>query len=256
MAYLHSRQTSRSPVAIDRQRMQSIMHKLKDGGLYEDCHCDSTGCRCATGVRRLLQRAVERGQYAGLYRPDRTGDRYRVYRYPLQGRWLSVMADQRDRPTVVDVGFTTGDLGGHAADGSMQVSDEVGLGALMATKASHGYKGKLRDFKPAGNPTFTKVASPSAAGAGKGLYLLQWDGGQYFGKADNLQRRLTQHQASMKRYGVDPEKYAIYIASASDPRSAEHAILKGLLKIAGGSLANFARLGLTNQQTELEFGLY
>lgn len=250
---MNTAQTTRSGVEIDPARFPRMFTRLRQGGLYR--HCDCAGdCDCQGAARRLLRQVVQRGQDLGALRATRSGSRYRVFEYPVRDRSVKVVADLRDGPVVMDAHVTPSVA--QAGDG--ETEQEVDVGALLTRRLPSAVpqhiRAKVQSFQPPpGTPQLVLMRSIATVPSKPGLYVLQWSGGQYLGKADNLRKRLTQHQAAMRRLGLNPMHYQMYVGvTAADPRPMERAILQALAQLAGGS-DKFRRLGMTNQQTELEW---
>jgi hypothetical protein len=242
--------TDQENVVVDEARFGRMLGNLRRAGMYRHCSCAGCG-DCGQAARKLLQSIVARGQFAGVYRPQQLGQRFHVYQYPLRDKQVNVLTDTAGVPTVVDVNVDN-------VDSDSEPQEELGLGSLLAKKLPSSAPQKVRTFlgtfTPTATPLFQFVSGIAKVPKTKGLYVLQWPNGQYLGKADNLYDRLLKHQQSMRRFGLNPTHYKMYVATtAGDPRSVEKNILETLAKQIGG-VGNFRRqLGMTNIKTELEW---
>ena len=264
-------------VVVDEVRFRRMFNTLRRGGMYRNCGC--AGCPpCRNAAQRLLRGIARSGSVGGLYRPQQWGNRYRIFTRPLGSRVVSVLADMSAQPTVVDVNvdspndvntsaaMSTGPYGDTLNGGTPGMGgpsdamdeppqDEVSLGTLLSRRlpssASAALRGYVQGFS---SPvSFQRVQSIANVPTTRGLYVLQWSTGQYLGKADNLRQRLAQHQGAMRRYGLNPFFYQMFVANTgTDPRPIEHGILTKLAQQVGG-VTQFSRLGMTNKNTELEF---
>ena len=238
-----------SEVLVDELRFGRMFNRLQRAGMYRRCGC--AGCApCAESAQRLLRGVAQNGGFSGYYQPDRWGQRYRVFQRPLGVGTVKVLTDMADQPTVVDVNV-------EQDDGPQQgePQEEVSLGNVLMRQASTKHRLAVEGVSRQFPLRFLEVSQMHRVSEGPGLYVIQWPGGQYFGKADRLRRRLLEHSAHMLRYGLNPATRKWYVAhTPGSPRTMEHQILTALASHVGGP-GNFKALAMTNQRTELELGL-
>jgi hypothetical protein len=242
-------------VLVDELRFGRMFQRLRRAGLYRRCGC--AGCApCAEAAKGLLRGVAQSGRFSGYYRPERWGERYRVYERPTHSGTVSVLTDMAQQPTVVDVNVASDDM----------PQEEFTLGDLLEKRLPPGASPDLKKFVrtelvpkvPGPEPKklkpliFLEASWDSPLPETSGLYVIQWNNGQYFGKADILRRRLMEHRTAMLRYGLNPANFQIYYAKLADPRAVEYDVLTAISKKLGG-VKHFGRVGLTNRQTELEF---
>lgn len=271
-------------VVIDEVRFPRMFGSMRRAGMYRRCGC--AGCPpCRNAAQRLLRGIARSPQASAPYRPDQWGNRYRTLSRRIGRRKVSVLADMDGAaPTVVDVAVDNDGTGALDVPTATSVSDAPNsdvafdssaddaapdqelLGDMLIKKGprltslvtrlnaiTDGPGGQPLNFSGpyrADRLTALKMA-PNVRG--KGLYLIQWKAGHYFGKADMLLKRLAGHVQAIKRYGVDTSEYSIWFAATkSDPRVIEHTILT----LVEASFPKFRNTGLTNLNREFEFELF
>lgn len=228
-------------ILVDELRFGRMFNRLQRAGMYRRCGC--AGCApCAESAQRLLRGVAQSGSFSGYYQPDRWGQRYRVYQRPLGSGTVNVLTDTADQPTVVDV----------RVDPDDGPQEEYSLGNVLMRQAPASRRGVVEQVSRQFALRFHEVTQLQRVSDAPGLYVIQWPGGQYLGKADKMRRRLLEHRALMLRYGIDPTTRKWFVAlTPGSPQSLEHQILKALEAVVGG-VDRFKNLALTNQRTELE----
>lgn len=282
-------------VVIDEVRFPRMFGSMRRAGMYGRCGC--AGCPpCRNAAQRLLRGIARSPQASAPYRPDQWGNRYRTLSRRIGRRKVSVLADMDGAaPTVVDVAVgdsdapsfddarvdmdadgagagsapidadahASADAGGDDSQGELSLSKLISDGVPDASTAI-GSTAKLRklvaEIPRTRFPKFTLVENTDASDAPDtpGLYLIQWPGGQYLGKSNQLRSRIRQHLAALQRYRVTRSLYKFYFAKVSgNVRQVEKQILTELVKTAGSGdeqiEKKFFLLGMTNKQREFEF---
>ena len=148
---------------------------------------------------------------------------------------IHVLTDLSESPRVVDVRVERAHTAAPRIKGAAE--EEIGLGPLLEKRlpsaAPETLRQYLRGYAPQGAPQFNLVRSIARVPTKPGLYVLQWSRGQYLGKADNLRDRLVQHQGSMRRYGLNPFHFQMYVATmTSNPRKLDLAAFEALYRAA------------------------
>lgn len=247
-------------VLVDELRFGRMFQRLQRAGMFRRCGC--AGCApCAESAQRLLSGVAQGGRFSGYYRPERWGDRYRVYERPTHSGTVSVLTDMAQQPTVVDVNVQAASSEDGDGEEFELLSDL--LLRRLPKQVLPSWRQQLASRLNKYPLVFTEVKQPSLAPATAGLYVIQWRGGQYLGETNNLQKRLQVHQTDWNRHSLSPLPRRMYYVALSNPKTKEHQILKDVAELAGQMLSLpvqrdhfktlFRAWGLSNQSTELEF---
>jgi hypothetical protein len=117
-----------------------------------------------------------------------------------------------------------------------------------------------RKVTPTTAPAYVKLGPLSdrllnhAQVQGPGLYLIEFAGGDgqhaYSGQGATIRARLLDHLRTLRRWGVDPSRYTVYIATnpayaGPTRRQVEYSLHDTLFDLQRGYL--------TNRQREMEF---
>lgn len=268
-------------VMVDEVRLPRMFRKMRSAGLYRRCGC--AGCApCVDSARQLLRGIAASAQSVRPYRPERWGNRYRMFSRLLGPRMVDVLADVSAAPTIVDVNVHPApdseppDDAPEPADADAGGEGELPLATLLARRipadlTARGSTRPLRDLvasagipgvpaisfaPPLGMAALTAAGGLARLPTGPGLYLVQWNSGQYLGIARSLRSRIAQHVDSLQRLVRNPSHYRFHVAAVGgDPRAVEKQVLTALANLVGSErdpvASRLARLGLTNRQREI-----
>jgi hypothetical protein len=267
-------------VVVDEARFPRMFTTFRRSGMYRRCRC--AGCPpCRNAAQRLLRGIASSGTLSGLYRPEKWGDRYRVYARPLGSNIVSVLTDVSANPTIVDVSVDPrleGPIDGDSPAARDGQENEFSLRPLLVkglTATSRHFANDIQKMTietPSGTAIdlrkirFSSQRNVARLAAGEidqipaspGIYLVQWSGGQYLGKGDNLRDRIRGHLEGLKRFGANLNAYSLYYSLQSQPRVIEKAILTSLIKIGRRHVPlspikdTFNRMTFTNHKREFE----
>jgi hypothetical protein len=285
-------------VVIDEVRFPRMFGSMRRAGMYRRCGCAGCPpCRNAAqrllrGIARNPQSSApyRPERWGNRYRMlSRNIGRRRVnVLADMDGAAPTVVdvavgdapnASGVDDAAVVDPPMADADTSQVASD---EPAEELDLQSLLARKIPKTLKTRdntqlVRDVliakgiavaSPAGKPMIlskpVSVAALSAPGGlnalpnGPGVYLAQWGNGQYFGKANHLRSRISEHLEAINRYVWSPSQFRFYVLPIQgDPRPVEKQVLTALSDLVGTGketvAARFRLLGMTNKQREFEF---
>jgi hypothetical protein len=285
-------------VVIDEVRFPRMFGSMRRAGMYRRCGCAGCPpCRNAAqrllrGIARNPQSSApyRPERWGNRYRTlSRNIGRRRVnVLADMDGAAPTVVdvavgdapnASGVDDAAVVDPPMADADTSQVASD---EPAEELDLQSLLARKIPKTLKTRdntqlVRDVliakgiavaSPAGKPMIlskpVSVAALSAPGGlnalpnGPGVYLAQWGNGQYFGKANHLRSRISEHLEAINRYVWSPSQFRFYVLPIQgDPRPVEKQVLTALSDLVGTGketvAARFRLLGMTNKQREFEF---
>lgn len=227
---------------------------------------------------RMLSRNI--GQRRVSVLADMDGDAPTVVDVAVGDTPMDAPLDARRDDALPDDGpMPDGDSSQGASD---EPAEELDLQSLLARKIPKALKSRgggalVRDvlltqgIPAVSTPTkpmiFSKPISVAALNApgglstlsnGPGVYIAQWGNGQYFGKANHLRSRISEHLEAINRYVWTPSQFRFYVlATPGDPRAIEKQVLTALNDLVGTGTepvaARFRMLGMTNKQREFEF---
>ncbi len=285
-------------VVIDEVRWPRMFGSMRRAVMYRRCGCAGCPpCRNAAqrllrGIARHPQASApyRPEQWGNRYRmlsrnigprrvnvlADMDGDAPTVVDVAVEDAPGDALADDA---AAVDAPIADADTAQAASD---EPAEELDLQSLIARKVPNTLKARdnvtlVRDVlaskgipiaSPSGKPMILSkpisVAALSAPGGlnalpnGPGIYLAQWGNGQYFGKANHLRSRISEHLEAINRYVWSPSQFRFYVMPIQgDPRPIEKQVLTALSDLVGTGketiAARFRMLGMTNKQREFEF---
>jgi hypothetical protein len=262
-------------VMIDELRFPRMVSRLRKGRMISRCNC--VGCPpCKQRARRLVRGIVRNPQLSKPYRPEVWGDRFRQLTRWFGNRAVNVITDNAQTPSVLDVDVgnrndidSPDDVDAASAppdyDDSAENADSSGeefeaIGTLLE-KHSKARQGLALGTGGALGRQFVKIRGTGSLSSlarklptGPGVYLIQWRGGQYLGKSDNLQSRVLDHAAGLERFRRMSFDFDLYYSAAPNPRDAESNIFMALKSrlSAPSPIETFRPIGMTNKSFELE----